>query len=112
MPKPGSSRPFESTSIVAHCLASSTGSRIATETTLTPNLIRRVRPAIAASAVMLSRNGWRLTRRSVCQMESMPPCSHRSTQRQNPSTVWNGNSMMPTPTAMLRAMMIFLGCAA
>ena len=57
MPKPGSSRPCDSTSIVAHCLASSTGSRNASDTTLTPNLIRRVRPAIAASAVMHSRIG-------------------------------------------------------
>ena len=87
MPNPGSSRPPDSTSIVAHCFASSTGSRSATDTTLTPNLIRRVRPAIAASAVMHSRIGVRLTIRSVCQIESSPPCSHRSTQRQNPSEV-------------------------
>ena len=57
MPNPGSSLPCDSTSIVAHCFASSTGSRNASDTTFTPNLIRRVRPAIAASAVMHSRIG-------------------------------------------------------
>ena len=109
MPKPGSSRPPDSMSIVAHCFASSTGSRIATDTTLTPNLMRRVRPAIAASALMLSRIGARLISRSVCQSELMPPASHRSTQRQNPAAVSNGNSMIPRPTAMLRCMGRLLG---
>ena len=37
---------------------------------------------IAARAVMHSRIGWRLTRRSVCHSESTPPASQRSTQRQ------------------------------
>ena len=45
MPKAGSSRPSESTSMVAHCLATSTGSRKASETTFMPNFSRRVRPA-------------------------------------------------------------------
>ena len=74
MPKAGSSRPSDSTSMVAHCLASSTGSRIASDTTFMPKLIRRVRPASAAIVVMHSRIGVRLTSRSVCQIESTPPC--------------------------------------
>ena len=48
MPKAGNSRPSDRKSIVAHCLATSTGSRNASESTLTPNLSRRVRPASAA----------------------------------------------------------------
>src|SRR5262245_49162515 len=104
MPKPGSMRPSDSTSMVAHCLASSTGSRITAATTLTPNLIRRVRPATAASPVMHSRIGVRLTRRSLCQIESTPPSSHRSTQRQNPDAVRNGYSIRPMPAATVRGM--------
>src|SRR6202022_3539526 len=46
-----------------------------------------------------SRIGSRLTIRSVCHSESMPPASHRSTQRQNPATPANGNSINPTPIA-------------
>jgi hypothetical protein len=82
IPNPGSSRPSDSTSIVAHCLASSTGSRSASDTTFMPNFSRRVRPASAAIAVMHSRIGALLISRSVCQTESIPPASHRSTQRQ------------------------------
>ena len=82
MPKAGNRRPSDSTSMVAHCLASSTGSRSASDTTFMPKRRRRVRPASAAIAAMHSRIGWRLTRRSVCHSESMPPASHRSTQRQ------------------------------
>src|SRR5262245_27396185 len=110
MPNPGSMRPPESTSMVAHCLASSTGSRIAAPTTFTPNLIRRVRPAIAARAVMHSRIGVRLTRRSLCQIESTPPCSHRSTQRQKPDAVRNGYSIRPIPAAMVRGMPSVAAC--
>ena len=82
MPKAGSRRPSDSTSMVAHCLASSTGSRNASDTTFMPNCMRRVRPAKAAIVVIDSRNGWRLTIRSVCQIESTPPASHMSIQRQ------------------------------
>jgi hypothetical protein len=82
MPKPGSSRPSESTSIVAHCLASSTGSRSASDTTFMPKRSRRVRPASAAITAMHSRIGCLLTSRSVCHSESIPPASQRSTQRQ------------------------------
>jgi hypothetical protein len=57
MPKAGSRRPFDSTSIVAHCLASSTGSRNTSDTTFMPNFMRRVRPAKAAIVVIDSRNG-------------------------------------------------------
>ena len=99
MPKAGSSRPSESTSIVAHCFAIKTGSRNASDSTLTPNLMRRVRPASAAITLMHSRIGSRLTIRSVCHNELTPPASHRSTQRQNPATVSNGNSIRPRPTA-------------
>jgi hypothetical protein len=82
MPNAGSSRPSDSTSMVAHCLASRTGSRNASDTTFMPKRRRRVRPARAAITAMHSRIGVRLTRRSVCQIESTPPCSHMSTQRQ------------------------------
>ena len=44
MPKAGSRRPSDSTSMVAHCLASSTGSRSASDTTFMPKRMRRVRP--------------------------------------------------------------------
>ena len=40
MPKAGSSRPFDRKSIVAHCRATRTASRIASDSTLTPNLMR------------------------------------------------------------------------
>ena len=82
MPNAGSRRPSDSTSMVAHCLASSTGSRSASDTTFMPNFSRRVRPASAAITLMHSSCGSRLSSRSVCQMESTPPASHRSTQRQ------------------------------
>src|ERR1700730_7938553 len=49
MPKAGNRRPSDNTSIVAHCLASNTGSRNARDSTLTPNLSRRVRPARPAN---------------------------------------------------------------
>src|SRR5665213_1150270 len=78
----GSSRPSERKSMVAHCRATSTASRIASDSTLTPNFKRRVRPASAAITLMHSRNGVGLTRRSVCHSESTPPASSMSTQRQ------------------------------
>src|ERR1700751_5411330 len=96
-PKAGSRRPSDSTSMVAHCLASSTGSRNASDTTFIPNFMRRVRPAKAAIVVMDSRNGWRLTIRSVCQIESAPPASHMSIQRQYAAAPENGNSAQPSP---------------
>ena len=108
MPKAGSSRPSDKTSIVAHCLATSTGSRNASDSTLTPNLSRRVRPANAAITLMHSRIGSRLTMRSVCHSESTPPDSHKSTQRQNPAIPENGNSIRPSPMAMFRDMGVLL----
>src|SRR5215467_242410 len=99
MPKAGNRRPSDRKSIVAHCLATSTGSRKASESTLTPNLSRRVRPARAAIRLMHSRIGSRLIMRSVCHSESTPPASQRSTQRQNPDTPSNGNSISPSPIA-------------
>src|ERR1700733_15036728 len=97
MPKAGSRRPSESTSIVAHCLASSTGSRNGSDTTFMPNRMRRVRPAKAATVVIDSRNGSRLTTRSVCHIESTPPASHMSIQRQYAAAPENGNSAQPSP---------------
>src|SRR6516225_7424346 len=97
MPKAGSRRPSDRTSMVAHCLASSTGSRNASDTTFMPNFMRRVRPAKAAIVVIDSRNGWRLTIRSVCQIESTPPASHMSIQRQYAAAPENGNSAQPNP---------------
>jgi hypothetical protein len=99
MPKAGSKRPSDSMSMVAHCLASSTGSRNASDTTFMPNRMRRVRPARAAIMVIDSRNGWRLTIRSVCQIESTPPASHMSIQRQYAEAPENGNSAQPSPMA-------------
>src|SRR5882762_4506250 len=61
--------------------------------------MRLVRPANAAITLMHSRKGVGLTRRSVCQIESTPPASHRSTQRQKAAAPENGNSISPTPTA-------------
>jgi hypothetical protein len=62
-----------------------------------PNLSRRVRPAIAASAVRLSRAGSVLTSRSLCQIESTPLVSTRSIQRQKPETVSNEKEPKPKP---------------
>src|SRR5262249_39247858 len=109
MPKAGNSRPSDNTSIVAHCLAKSTGSRKANDSTLTPNLIRRVRPASAAITLMHSRIGSRLIMRSVCHSESTPPASHRSTQRQNPATPEHGNSIRPSPIATFLGIFVLLG---
>src|SRR5712691_6371489 len=66
--------------------------------------MRLVRPASAAITLMHSRNGVGLTRRSVCQIESTPPASHKSTQRQKAAAPENGNSISPTPTATLLGM--------
>src|SRR6185312_4003434 len=99
MPKAGSRRPSDSMSMVAHCLASSTGSRNVSETTFMPNRMRRVRPAKAAIVVIDSRKGWRPTIRSVCQIESTPPASHMSIQRQYAAAPENGNSAQPNPIA-------------
>jgi hypothetical protein len=97
MPNAGSRRPSDSTSMVAHCFASSTGSRNASDTTFMPNRIRRVRPASAAIVVIDSRNGRGPTIRSVCQIESTPPASHMSIQRQYAAAPENGNSAQPSP---------------
>src|SRR5450755_2158604 len=112
MPKAGSRRPSDSTSMVAHCLASSTGSRNASDTTFMPNRMRRVRPAKAAIVVIDSRYGWRLTIRSVCQIESTPPASHMSIQRQYAAAPENGNSAQPSPipTPMRRPSLGRRGC--
>ena len=101
MPNAGSSRPLLSTSMVAHCLASSSGSRMPTDATFMPNLSRLVAPAIAAIALMHSRIGSLETSRSVCQSESTPPVSHISTQRQNPSAPANGKLASPIPMPMV-----------
>src|SRR5439155_10090939 len=66
--------------------------------------MRLVRPANAAITLMHSRNGVGLTRRSVCQIESTPPASHRSTQRQKAAAPENGNSISPTPIATFLGM--------
>ena len=73
MPKAGSSRPSESTSMVAHCLAVSTGSRSPRLATFIPNLMRRVPPARAAMTLMHSSPPSAPMMRSDCQMESTPP---------------------------------------
>ena len=91
MPKAGSRRPALSRSMVAHCLASSSGSRKPTEATFMPNLRRSVRPESAAITLITSRKGSCETRRSVCQSESTPPSSQRSTQRQKAPAPENGN---------------------
>ena len=56
-----------------------------------PNLMRSVRPASAAITLITSRKGSSETRRSVCQSESTPPSSQRSTQRQKARAPENGN---------------------
>ena len=84
--------------------------RMAIETTFTPNFNRLVRPARAANMVMHSRMGSLETMRSVCHRLSMPPASHRSTQRQKASAPENGNSVMPRPTATFIRMVFSLPC--
>jgi hypothetical protein len=85
--------------MVAHCLASSSGSRRPTEATFMPNFSRQVAPASAAITLMHSSMGSRDTRVSVCQRESMPPSSHICTQRQKPLAPSNGEVARPVPTA-------------
>ena len=101
IPNAGSRRPSLKKSMVAHCLARSSGSRSPTDATFIPNLIRRVAPASAAIALMHSRMGRRDTRRSVCQSESTPPASQRSTHRRNEAPEENGSSMRPSPTPIV-----------
>jgi len=56
--------------MVAHCLASTSGSRRGATMAFMPNLIRSVHPASVAMTLMVSRYGSRETSRSVCQTES------------------------------------------
>ncbi len=83
--------------MVAQALAVSTGSRSARLATFMPNFRRRLPPASAAMTLMHSSWGSRLIIRSLCQMESTPPASHRSTQRQKSGAAWNGKLAMPSP---------------
>src|SRR3546814_19751219 len=84
--------------MVAHCLAGSSGSRRLADATFMPNLMRRVRPASAAITLMHSRCVKVETSRSVCQSESTPPSSHRSTHCQNDASPEKGKSAKPSPT--------------
>ena len=68
-----------------------------------PNLIRSVRPAMAAIAVIGSRAGWREASRSLSQIESTSLSSHRSTQRKNEAGVVSGSSAAPSPMRTLIA---------
>ena len=101
MPNAGNSLPSESTSIVAHCLAVSTGSRSPRLATFMPNLMRRVPPARAAMTLMHSSPPSAPMMRSDCQIESTPPASHRSTQRQKPRASSKLKLPMPTPALMV-----------
>ena len=83
--------------MVAHCLATSTGSRKPRLATFMPNLSRLVAPARAAITLMHSRLSAAEISRSDCQMESMPPLSQRSTHCQNPLASSNGKFAMPMP---------------
>src|SRR5262249_11393310 len=93
-----------------HCLASSTGSRSASDTTFMPNLSLRVRPASAAITLSASRIGSLETSRSVCHSESTPPVSQASTQRQKPAAPSNGNSISPRPTATVPTATVMALC--
>ena len=101
IPNAGRRRPSLKKSMVAHCLARRSGSRSPTEATFIPNLIRRVAPASIAIALMHSRMGRRETSRSVCQSESTPPSSQRSTHLRNAAPDENGSSMRPRPTPIV-----------
>ena len=76
--------------MVAHCFASSSGSRSGSTTTFMPNFSRSVPPASAAISASGSSAGCGETRRSLCHSESMPPPSHSSTQRQKARGPENG----------------------
>ena len=100
-PNAGSMRPPLRKSIVAHSLASTSGSRNGTTTTFMPNLSRSVAPASAAIVVIDSRKGCAPIRRSVCQIESTSPASHCSTQRQKPRGFSKGKFAIPRPMRTL-----------
>ena len=101
IPNAGRRRPSLRKSMVAHCLARRSGSRSPTDATFIPNLMRRVAPASIAIALMHSRMGRRDTIRSVCQRESTPPSSQRSTHRRKAAPEENGSSMRPRPTPIV-----------
>src|SRR5262249_42305039 len=90
-PKAGSSRPPLRKSIVAHSLASTSGSRKLTTVTFMPNFSRSVAPARAAITLIGSSCGTADTRRSVCHRESRSLASQRSTKRQTGSAPANGS---------------------
>ena len=78
-----SRRPFDRKSIVAHCRATSTASRIANDNTLTPNLIRLRAPGERRQRA----HAFEKRRRADAAGRSARsnrrrPASHRSTQRQ------------------------------
>ena len=54
-------------------------------------------PPSPPCAAMHSRIGCVLTSRSVCQRQSTPPCSQRSTQRQKPPMRGEGELRQPEP---------------
>ena len=83
--------------MVAISLATISGSRTGSTATLMPNLMRCVRPAIMANAVMGSSAGAGLRMRSFSQMESSPLSSTRSTMSQKSSTHLNGQPENPIP---------------
>src|SRR6056300_1061046 len=87
--------------MVAQALAVRKGSRCPREATFMPNLMRFVPPARAAMTDMTSRFGMGLTRRSDCQIESTPPLSQRSTQRQKARPLEKGKWARPRPALMV-----------
>src|SRR5262245_14673059 len=102
-PKAGSSRPPLRKSIVAHCFASTSGSRKLTTVTFMPNLSRSVAPASAAITLIDSSCGSADTRRSVCHSESRSLASQRSMKRQNARASANGSWASPSPTRIFTA---------
>ena len=96
-PNAGRRRPPDSTSMVAHALAVSTGSRSPMLATFMPNLSFLLPPANAAITLITSRLGAFSIMRSLCQIESMPPLSQRFTQFQKPLPSSNVKFAIPIP---------------
>ena len=96
-PNPGQRRPSLRTSRVAHCFASTRGSRNGTTTTSMPSRMRSVTPVRALRKVIASMYGSLEMRRSQCQIPSIPPSSQISTHFHRLRTSRNGNSTRPSP---------------
>ena len=69
--------------------------------TFMPNFSRLLPPARAAITLMVSRFGVFSMMRSLCQMESTPPLSHRLTHSQKPLPSSKVKFAIPIPAPMV-----------